>query len=55
VIITSFIFECAAHEVHRLTFVLMPYAVPCDWKLVLRNALLFLGVLVPIGIHDGMF
>jgi hypothetical protein len=22
---------------------------------VLRNALLFLGVLVPIGIHDGMF
>ncbi|KDR17548.1 CAS1 domain-containing protein 1, partial [Zootermopsis nevadensis] len=55
VIITSFIFVCAAHEVHRLTYVLMPYAVPSDWKLVLRNALLFLGVLVPIGIHDGMF
>jgi len=55
VMITSFIFVCAAHEVHRLTFVLMPYAVPSDWRLVLRNALLFLGVLIPIGIHDGMF
>ena len=55
VMVTSFIFVCAAHEVHQLTSVLLPYAVPTDWKLVLRNALLFLVVLVPIGIHDGMF
>ncbi|KAJ8897026.1 hypothetical protein PR048_002372 [Dryococelus australis] len=55
VIITTFIFVCISHEVHRITRVLIPYAVPLDWKLVLRNILLFLAVLVPIGIHDGMF
>lgn len=55
VIITSFIFVCASHEVHRITRVLLPYAVPSDWKLVLRNFILFLAILVPIGIHDGMF
>ncbi|PSN53759.1 hypothetical protein C0J52_06243 [Blattella germanica] len=55
VMVTSFIFVCVAHEVHAVTFLLMPYAVPPDWRLVLRNALLFLVVLVPIGIHDGMF
>lgn len=55
VIITSFIFVCASHEVHRLTKVLLPFAVPSDWKLVLRNFILFLAILVPIGINDGMF
>lgn len=55
VIITSFIFVCASHEVNRLTKVLLPYAVPEDWKLVLRNFILFLAILVPIGINDGMF
>ncbi|EEZ99845.2 N-acetylneuraminate 9-O-acetyltransferase [Tribolium castaneum] len=55
VMITSFIFVCASHEVHRLTKVLLPYAVPYDWKCVLRNFILFLAVLVPIGINDGMF
>ncbi|XP_015593791.1 N-acetylneuraminate 9-O-acetyltransferase [Cephus cinctus] len=54
-LVTSFIFICASHEVHRLTHVLAPYAVPKDWRLVARNLLLFIAVLVPIGIHDGMF
>lgn len=54
-LVTSFIFICASHEIHRLTHVLAPYAVPNDWKLVARNLLLFIAVLVPIGIHDGMF
>ncbi|XP_066590612.1 N-acetylneuraminate 9-O-acetyltransferase [Prorops nasuta] len=54
-LITSFIFICASHEIHRLTIVLTPYAVPNDWKSVARNLLLFIAVLVPIGIHDGMF
>ncbi|KAL3275434.1 hypothetical protein HHI36_020195 [Cryptolaemus montrouzieri] len=54
-IITSFIFIAASHEIHRLTKILLPYAVPSDWKLVLRNFILFLAVLVPIGINDGMF
>ncbi|XP_049818602.1 N-acetylneuraminate 9-O-acetyltransferase isoform X2 [Aethina tumida] len=55
VIVTSFIFICASHEMHRVTKVLLPYAVPSDWKLVLRNFILFLAILVPIGIKDGMF
>ncbi|XP_077271836.1 N-acetylneuraminate (7)9-O-acetyltransferase isoform X2 [Temnothorax americanus] len=54
-LVTSFIFICASHEIRRLTRVLAPYAVPNDWKLVARNLLLFIAVLVPIGIHDGMF
>lgn len=54
-LVTSFIFICASHEIHRLTQVLAPYAVPNDWRLVARNLLLFIAVLVPIGIHDGMF
>ncbi|KAK5640441.1 hypothetical protein RI129_011252 [Pyrocoelia pectoralis] len=55
VIITSFIFVCCSHEVHRLTKVLLPYAVPSDWRPLLRNVILFLAILVPIGINDGMF
>lgn len=55
VLVTSFIFVCACHEVNKLTHVLLPYAVPNDWRLVLRNVMLFLAVLVPIGINDGMF
>ncbi|GAB0100574.1 CAS1 domain-containing protein 1 [Sergentomyia squamirostris] len=55
VIITSFIFICVSHEVHRLTLVLLPYAVPSDWKLVMRNFVAFLIILIPIARYDGMF
>lgn len=55
VIVTSYIFVCASHEIHCITKVLLPYAVPNDLKLVLRNFILFLAILVPIGINDGMF
>ncbi|XP_063235873.1 N-acetylneuraminate 9-O-acetyltransferase isoform X2 [Bacillus rossius redtenbacheri] len=54
-LVAAFVFVCVAHEAHRITHTLVPYAVPPDWRLVLRNVLLFLAVLVPIGIHDGMF
>ncbi|XP_039285449.1 N-acetylneuraminate 9-O-acetyltransferase-like [Nilaparvata lugens] len=54
-LITAFIFVCASHEIHQLTRTLMPFAVPSDWKLVLRNVMVFFLILVPIGIHDGMF
>ncbi|CAH0584540.1 unnamed protein product [Chrysodeixis includens] len=54
-ILTSYIFVCTAHEIHKLTGIILPYAVPDDWKLVLRNFGIFLAILVPIGIHDGMF
>ncbi|XP_033212299.1 N-acetylneuraminate 9-O-acetyltransferase-like, partial [Belonocnema kinseyi] len=52
---SSFIFICASHEIHRLTLVLTSYAVPSDWQMVARNLLVFTAILVPIGIHDGMF
>ncbi|XP_034831379.1 N-acetylneuraminate (7)9-O-acetyltransferase [Maniola hyperantus] len=54
-ILTSYIFIFTAHEIHKLTAIILPYAVPDDWKLVLRNFAIFLAILVPIGIHDGMF
>ncbi|CAB3222074.1 unnamed protein product [Arctia plantaginis] len=54
-ILTSYIFVCTAHEIHKLTAIILPYAVPDDWKSVLRNFAIFLAILVPIGIHDGMF
>ncbi|XP_023305645.2 N-acetylneuraminate 9-O-acetyltransferase [Lucilia cuprina] len=54
-IITSFIFVCASHEVHRITQILLPFAVPNDWKLVARNFIIFLIILIPIAHSDGMF
>ncbi|XP_005182016.2 N-acetylneuraminate 9-O-acetyltransferase [Musca domestica] len=54
-IITSFIFVCASHEVHRITQILLPFAVPNDWKLVTRNFIIFLILLIPIAHSDGMF
>uniref|UniRef100_A0A1B0AIY4 Cas1p 10 TM acyl transferase domain-containing protein n=1 Tax=Glossina pallidipes TaxID=7398 RepID=A0A1B0AIY4_GLOPL len=54
-IITSFIFVCASHEVHRITQILLPVAVPNDWKLVTRNFIIFLIILIPIAHSDGMF
>ncbi|KAH1010703.1 hypothetical protein HUJ05_004957 [Dendroctonus ponderosae] len=54
-IITTFLFVCASHEIHQVTNTLLPYAVPSEWKHVLRNFILFLAILVPIGINDGMF
>lgn len=54
-ILTSFIFVCISHEVHRVTLILVSYVVPPDWKLSVRNFILFLVVLLPIGRNDGMF
>uniref|UniRef100_U5EYQ3 Putative conserved plasma membrane protein n=1 Tax=Corethrella appendiculata TaxID=1370023 RepID=U5EYQ3_9DIPT len=55
VIITSFIFVCVSHEVHRLTIVLEPYVIPNDCKLALSNIFMFFLILIPIGRYDGMF
>lgn len=54
-LITSFIFVCVAHEIHVLTEILVRYAVPPDWRYLIRNVTIFFLLLVPIGIHDGMF
>ncbi|XP_054721420.1 N-acetylneuraminate 9-O-acetyltransferase-like [Uloborus diversus] len=54
-LVTSFIFVCVAHEIHCLTDILVKYAIPTDWKYLIRNVTVFFLMLVPIGIHDGMF
>eukprot|EP00095_Tigriopus_kingsejongensis_P006689 maker-scaffold25_size650667-snap-gene-1.20 protein:Tk06689 transcript:maker-scaffold25_size650667-snap-gene-1.20-mRNA-1 annotation:"conserved hypothetical protein" len=53
-ILTSFIFICAAHEIHVITMTLLPFVVPSDFKLILRNLVIFLILMIPIGINDGM-
>lgn len=54
-ILTSFIFVCISHEIHRITLILVNYVVPqSDWKLALRNLLIFLLILLPIMSSDGM-
>ncbi|XP_077544398.1 N-acetylneuraminate (7)9-O-acetyltransferase isoform X3 [Haemaphysalis longicornis] len=55
VMVTSLVMVCVAHEVHALTARLTPLAVPADWKYLVRNLALFGLLLVPIGVHDGMF
>ena len=55
VLLTSFIFICACHEIHAITCTLLPYFVPSEPLLVVRNVTIFVLILVPIGIHDGMF
>ncbi|KAL5006102.1 hypothetical protein ScPMuIL_017260 [Solemya velum] len=55
VIITSFIFICASHEINRVTSVLVAFAVPTEWKALLRNILAFLAILLPVAIVNGVF
>ncbi|KAK7590435.1 hypothetical protein V9T40_002048 [Parthenolecanium corni] len=54
-LIVSYIFVCISHELHCITKKLLPYAVPSDYKLALRNLLIFVVILIPVGIRDGMF
>ncbi|KAK6632527.1 hypothetical protein RUM43_013295 [Polyplax serrata] len=53
--LTSFIFVCASHEVHEITNTLLPYAVPANKFSLVRNVLFFAAIIVPIGVHAGMF
>jgi len=55
ILVTSFIFVCACHEIHAITAQLTPFFVPQEPMLAVRNIVIFVLVLVPIGIHDGMF
>ncbi|OQR73458.1 CAS1 domain-containing protein 1-like [Tropilaelaps mercedesae] len=54
VCITSFILVSIAHEVKQLTAYLTRYAVPQDGRKLLRNVIILLIILLPIGIHDKM-
>jgi hypothetical protein len=53
VVVTSFILICVAHEVHVVTQALAPYAVPDDWKALLRNIIVLFAVLIPVAITKG--
>ena len=56
ILLTSFIFICASHEINLITNVLVKVVVPeNNFKVVLANTLIFIVVLIPIGIQDGMF
>lgn len=48
IILTSTIFVCISHEVHLITQTLVSYAVPENWKLAVRNLILFLILLVKV-------
>ncbi|XP_022671735.1 N-acetylneuraminate 9-O-acetyltransferase-like isoform X2 [Varroa jacobsoni] len=54
VCITSFVLVSIAHEVKQLTAYLSRYAVPQDGRKLLRNVIILLIILLPIGIHDKM-
>ena len=53
-LLTSFIFVCAAHEIQVITNTLLPFFVPSDRKLILRNFVIFVIICIPLGIKDGM-
>jgi hypothetical protein len=45
-IITTFIFVCCCHELHRITNILTPVFVPNDCKCFIRNCLLYLLIII---------
>ncbi|RWS15676.1 hypothetical protein B4U79_09303 [Dinothrombium tinctorium] len=55
VVMTAVIFVCIAHEINQITKTLAKYAISSDWRYMTRNLFIFLMILIPIGIKDGMF
>lgn len=55
VLVTLFLFVSAAHTMHAVTNKLTRYAISNDWRYMTRNVVIFLLILIPIGIKDGMF
>merc|ERR1719284_662557 len=51
VLLTSFIFVCACHEIHAITCTLLPYFVPSEPLLVVRNVTSFIFVCACHEIH----
>lgn len=54
-LVISYIFVCISYELNDITRKLLPYAVPSNWRFALRNLFIFLILLIPVGIRDGMF
>ena len=54
VIVTSFIFICASHEISKITAVLTNYLVPKEGKALLRNCIVFFMIMLPVSISKGV-
>ena len=50
VILSSFIFVCAAHEIHDVTARLLPHLVPHDFKHMLCNVAMTIAIAVPLAL-----
>jgi len=50
IILSSFVFVCAAHEAHDITATLLPLLVPHDLRRMLRNVALAVAIAVPIAL-----
>lgn len=55
VLVTSFVFLCACHEIHEITNVLGRFVVPCETARALRNVGFIAFILVAVAFHDGIF
>ena len=55
VLITTFIFVCAAHELHAATRQITGYLVPNNWIGLTKNVLIFCSIMVPVAIYSGAF
>ena len=54
ILLTSFIFVCAAHEIHHITNVLVTFIVPFDTIKTVRNLSIFVVLLITIAVHNGI-
>lgn len=52
-LLTTFVFVCVAHELNANTRVLAAFLTPNNWRVCLRNFIVFLIVLMPIAIKYG--
>ena len=52
VIVTSFIFVCAAHEINVSTSTLLRYFVPGERKALLRNSFIFICILLSFTVTN---
>ncbi|XP_067934905.1 N-acetylneuraminate 9-O-acetyltransferase-like isoform X2 [Watersipora subatra] len=55
VAVTTFIFVCAAHELHAATKQVTNYLVPNTWIGLIKNIFIFCSIMVPVAIYSGAF
>merc|ERR1719493_177454 len=54
-LVTSFVFVCAAHEINSVTGVLVNYFVPpSNSRKMARNLAIFAVVMIVLAVNDGM-